>query len=168
MNLTNTKIQTKEDVALAKSLVEQSFSETDDAGLDEWLDFDEMLAEIERDRGLGLIATDKGKPVGMIYAQQESPINGKEGKEKWVVIVASVVPEATGKGIGGQLLTRLEEEVVKLGGVKMFIFTNKGDDQVIHFYQKNGYEDAGWVKDYQYGEGNSAVFLLKYLDKGKK
>ncbi len=45
----------------------------------------------------------------------------------------------------------------------MFTFTNKEDERVINFYRKNGYEDAGWVKDYQYGKNNSAVFLLKYL-----
>ncbi len=45
----------------------------------------------------------------------------------------------------------------------MFIFTNKDDDQVVNFYKKCGYKDAGWIKDYQYGKGNSAVFLLKHL-----
>ena len=45
----------------------------------------------------------------------------------------------------------------------MFVFTNKEDKKVINFYKKNGYKDAGWVKDYQYGKNNSAIFLLKYI-----
>lgn len=45
----------------------------------------------------------------------------------------------------------------------MFVYTNKDDEQVINFYKKNNYEDAGYIKDYQYGKNNSAAFLLKYL-----
>ena len=45
----------------------------------------------------------------------------------------------------------------------MFTYTNKTDEKVINFYRKNGYEDAGWIKDYQYGKDNSAAFLLKSL-----
>ncbi len=162
MNISYAK--TSSDLERAKKIAESSFSVTPDSQLSEWFSFSEMEKEINRGRGLCLIASDeKDIPVGMIYAQQESPINGKEGTEKWVVIIASVVPEETGRGIATKLLSKLEEEVKQRGGVKMFIFTNKDDDRVIRFYKKCGYEDAGWIKDYQYGKGNSAVFLLKHL-----
>lgn len=163
MNLQITEVLTADQIKIAEQVAEDSFSTTPDATLDEWLSFPEMLAQINQSRGLCLLAYEKDKPVGMIYAQQESPVNGKEGLEKWVVIIAAVTPEATGKGIGQELLSKMEMEVKNRGGVKMFIFTNKDDERVINFYKKNGYEDAGWIKDYQYGKGNSAVFLMKYL-----
>ena len=141
-----------------------AFSETPDSTLDEWFSLSYMKAMIQEQRGLCLLAiSPEGKGAGIIYAQQENPINGKEGIEKWVIIIAGVDPEFTDQGIGSDLLEELEKQAKARGIKKMFTFTNKGDDKVIHFYHKNGYEDAGWVKDYQYGTDNSAVFLLKYL-----
>lgn len=141
-----------------------SFSETPDDSLEEWFSFSYMREMINQKRGFGIKAeTGEGETAGIIYAQQENPINGREGEEKWVILIAAIVPEHTGKGIGSLLLTELEKLAQKQNVKKMFTFTNKDDDQVINFYKKNGYEDAGWVKDYQYGENNSAVFLLKYL-----
>lgn len=123
-----------------------------------------MIEYIQQGRGMCLKAiTDENEVVGMIYAQQENPINGKEGLDKWVIVIAAVKAGVTGNGIGSGLLKAMEEYVKKQCASKMFVYTNKDDEKVINFYQKNGYEDAGWIRDYQYGKGNSAVFLLKYL-----
>ncbi len=152
------------ELTTARQIAEKAFSTTPDASLDDWFSFPEMEKYLIEKRGKCLIAVDDSqKPLGMIYAQQENPINGPEGLDKWVIILAAVVPEATGKKIGEQLLQQLEKTVKDTGATKMFVFTNKDDDRVIHFYQKNGYENAGWIRDYQYGKGNSAIFLLKYL-----
>lgn len=157
-------ISLSEDFSAIRSVAEASFSVTPDSSLDEWFSFDEMQNAIKLGRGACIKALDNsGKTVGMIYAQQENPINGKEGLDKWVVVIAAVNPDQTGTGVGSGLLQAMEEHAKKQGASKMFVYTNKDDDKVVHFYQKNGYEDAGWIKDYQYGQGNSAVFLLKYL-----
>lgn len=149
-----------------KGVANQAFSTTPDGSLEDWFSFGEMVKTINENRGLCLKASDdSGQIMGMIHAQQESPINGKESLEKWVIIIAAVIPEFTSKSIGSKLLQKLEEETRKRGVNKMFVFTNKDDDKVINFYRKNGYEDAGWIKDYQYGVGNSAVFLLKYINR---
>jgi ribosomal protein S18 acetylase RimI-like enzyme len=137
---------------------------TPDSSLEEWFSFDEMVKMIESGRGLAVkCESDEGEVVGMTYAQQESPINGKEGLEKWVIVIAAVKPDVTGGGVGSALLKELERQVKARGAVKMFTYTNKDDEKVVNFYRKNGYEDAGWIRDYQYGRDNSAVFLLKYL-----
>jgi ribosomal protein S18 acetylase RimI-like enzyme len=123
-----------------------------------------MQKVIEERRGICIKATDDlGQIVGMVYAQQENPINGKEGLEKWVIVIAAVKPDQTGSGVGTGLLKAIEEHAKNRGATKMFVYTNKDDEEVVHFYQKNNYEDAGWIKNYQYGKDNSAVFLLKYL-----
>jgi ribosomal protein S18 acetylase RimI-like enzyme len=80
-----------------------------------------------------------------------------------VIVLLGVDPKFIGKGIGSFLLKELEKELKDRKIKKLFTFTNKSDEEVIHFYRKNGFHDAGWIKDYQYGKDNSAVFLLKYL-----
>jgi ribosomal protein S18 acetylase RimI-like enzyme len=99
----------------------------------------------------------------MIYAQQENPINGKEGTEKWVIVILAVDPNTKGQGIGSELLHAIEAESAKSGATKLFVYTNKGDEDVVGFYKRNGFGDAGWVRDYQHGKDNDAVFLLKHL-----
>lgn len=160
-----TKAIFPQDLETIQEVAQRAFSSTPDSSLSEWFSFESMQEYIKNGRGLCLKAVNENnKIVGMMYAQQESPINGKEGLEKWVVILAAVTPEASGSGIGAYLLKEMETQAIERGAVKMFVYTNKDDERVIHFYQKNGYEDAGWIRDYQYGKGNSAVFLLKYLD----
>jgi ribosomal protein S18 acetylase RimI-like enzyme len=152
------------DLSLVRAVAEASFSATPDSSLDEWFSFVEMEKAIKSERGACIKAIDDaGQVVGMIYAQQENPINGKEGLDKWVIVIAAVNPGQTGGGVGTGLLKAMEDHAKQRGVSKMFVYTNKDDEKVVHFYQKNGYEDAGWIRDYQYGQGNSAVFLLKYL-----
>lgn len=145
-------------------LVSSSFSSTSDSSIKEWFSFSEMEKMIVQKRGVCIKAIDdKDKLVGAIYAQQESTINGKEGVEKWVILLTAIHPDFTGKKIGSGLLKAIEKSAKKMKVKKLFVFTNKGDKKVINFYKKNNYKDAGWIKDYQYGQNNSAVFLLKYL-----
>lgn len=153
-----------EDLIDLQHVAVQAFSTTSDASLAQWFSFEEMVSLIDRRLGVCLKAVDEdNRIIGMTFAQQESPINGQESKEKWVIILAAVAPDYAGQGVGSALLKALEEHVVKTGAVKLFVYTNKDDEKVINFYRRNGYEDAGWIKDYQYGQGNSAIWLLKYL-----
>ncbi len=157
------RFSTNQNIAPLKALAEKAFGSTGDANLDEWFSFDEMKRAIKSGSGVCVVATQNQKIVGLAFAQQESPVNAKEGKEKWVIILTAVDPLCAGSGIGTQLLVELEKQALAKGAQKIFVFTNKDDGQVVNFYHKNGYADAGWVKDYQYGIDNSAVFLLKYL-----
>lgn len=156
-------IDLNQDFDLVKSVAKKAFAATPDSNLDEWIDFEEMKKLILDNRGICLKAIDNDEVIGMTFSQQESPVNGNESKEKWVIIIAAVDPDFSGKGIGTELLKGLEIELIKRNVKKLFVYTNKEDETVINFYKKNGYEDAGWIRDYQYGKGNSAVFLLKYL-----
>lgn len=142
----------------------KAFQSSADPDVAEWFSFKEMKTATETQRGICVKAVSgEGNLLGFVYSQQESPINGKEGLEKWVIIIMAVDPNMTGQGVGTLLLKEIEKQAIDKGALKMFVYTNKGDDKVVSFYQKNGYSDAGWVKDYQYGSNNSAVFLLKYL-----
>ncbi len=153
-----------EDTAALRHVAEAAFGHGPDADLDEWFSFEEMSKAIKAGRGACMKALDSsGQLQGFTYAQPENPINGREGLDKWVIVLAAVKPEAEGHGIGGQLLAGIEQQASSKGASKMFVYTNAGDERVINFYHENGYQDAGYVRDYQHGEGNSAVFLLKQL-----
>jgi len=153
-----------DDFDTVKKVVQSAFSSTSDSSLSEWLSFSEMEKMIIQKRGMCIKAVDsRNNIIGSIYAQQENPINGREGLEKWVIVALAVNPNDSGKGIGSGLIKAMEQYAKKHGAIKMFAYTNKEDDRVVHFYKNNGYQDAGWIKDYQYGKDNSAIFLLKYL-----
>jgi ribosomal protein S18 acetylase RimI-like enzyme len=153
-----------EDLDALRKATEAAFASTPDASLDQWFSFGYMQEQIKQARGVCIKAVDEqGNIVGVMYAQQESPINGPEGTEKWVINLSAVIPELAGRGIGSALLQATEQQARDFGAKKMFVFTNKGDEQVVRFYEKCHYEYAGWIKDYQYGDDNAAVFLLKYL-----
>jgi len=157
-------IEIPTDLDSIKQTAEKAFSATPDANLEKWFSFPEMEQMIKQKRGICIKAIDEtGEIVGMIYAQQENPINGQEGLEKWVINIIAVNPNVSGKGIGSGLLSAIENTAKERGCIKMFVYTNKNDKDINNFYKKNSYEDAGWIRDYQYGENNSAVFLLKYL-----
>lgn len=160
------KVALENDLEQLRKVSEEAFSSSSDASLDRWFSFPEMVKAIGEGRGIAVKAvSDDNRLVGLIYAQQESPINGPEGLEKWVIVLTAVDPEYSGHGIGSSLLNQIENQARQRGARKMFVYTNIGDERVIDFYKKNGYQDAGWIKDYQYGKDNSAVFLLKYLDR---
>lgn len=146
-----------------RSIAERAFGKTSDANISEWFSFDEMAAQIRANRGACVVILNNGRTIGFVYTQQESPINGLEGEEKWVIVIMAIEPEFAGQGAGSLLLEATEQIARGRSATKMFVYTNEDDEKVIHFYAKNGYQNAGRINDYQYGYGNSAVFLLKHL-----
>ncbi len=157
-----TLIDIVKDIEQLKLVVEKAFSDTPDSNLSDWFSFEEMTVSISNNRGVGLKAiNENNRIVGIIHAHAENPIYAKEGTEKWVITNVAVVPEVAGQGVGSQLISAIESECKKRRVKKLFVHTNKGDDKVIHFYQKNGFQDASWVKDYYYA--GDAVFFIKYL-----
>ena len=147
-----------------ENIASKAFSGSEDSDISEWFSFEEMLNSIKIGRGVCLSCfTKDGGTVGFIYAQQENPINGREGVEKWVIIITAVDPSVSRSGIGTMLLDGIEKIARTRKVCKMFVSTNQNDNGVIGFYHKNGYSDAGYIRDYQHGKDNSAIFLLKYL-----
>ena len=155
------RINLKKDLQAIEIVVEKGFSDTPDAKLSDWYSFSEMTSSIEKGSGMCLKCVEDGKTIGIVHAQEENPINGREGREKWVITCIAVMPESKGKGIGSRLLRAIEAEAKKHGTIKLFVHTNKNDERVIKFYLKNGYKTAGTVNNYYYD--GSAIFLLKFL-----
>jgi ribosomal protein S18 acetylase RimI-like enzyme len=122
-----------------------------------------MVKNLQMGRSACFFAVENNKISALVYAQTESPINGKEGTEKWILNLLAVLPECQGRGIGKKLVTKVEEIAKKKGAKKIFVTTNELDRPVQLFYERLGYKFAGRVQDYQYGLNNSALFFLKQL-----
>lgn len=78
----------------------------------------------------------------------------------WLYVELLVVPEAArGRGLGGALMSRAEEEALRLGcrGVWVDCF-----GPMRGFYEKAGYAAFGTIPDHP--DGVDRVFLVKRLD----
>ena len=80
---------------------------------------------------LFFIALDKDKVVGTIMA-------GYDGHRGWIYSLA-VIPEIRRANIGTKLVKHAENELKKLGCVKINLQIFKDNESVKKFYLKNGY-----------------------------
>ncbi len=83
------------------------------------------------DDSLFFIAMENGKIVGTIMA-------GYDGHRGWIYSLA-VIPEKRKANIGTKLLKHTENELKKLGCVKINLQIFKNNEIVKEFYLKNGY-----------------------------
>ena len=78
--MTTKVINLDTDIREVERIARNAFGDTKDSDLDEWFSFEEMERTIKESRGVCCKAVDDhGTIVGMIYAQQENPINAQEG-----------------------------------------------------------------------------------------
>lgn len=79
---------------------------------------------------------------------------------KWVFVeLLAVAEEGRGKGIGGQLMTRIEEEA-RLRGMDG-IWLDTFSFQAPEFYRRLGYSEFGRIDDYP--ENEARLFFVKRL-----
>ena len=88
--------------------------------------------KLEVNDKLFFVAIENSKIVGTIMA-------GYDGHRGWIYSMA-VIPEKRKENIGTQLLLHAENELKKLGCVKINLQINKYNKMVKEFYLKNGYE----------------------------
>lgn len=81
---------------------------------------------------LFFIAMENGKIVGTIMA-------GYDGHRGWIYSLA-VIPEKRKSNVGTKLLKHTENELKKLGCVKINLQIYKNNEIVKEFYLKNGYD----------------------------
>jgi ribosomal protein S18 acetylase RimI-like enzyme len=76
----------------------------------------------------------------------------------------AVDPEKQGKGYGRKLLERVEDDIEKLGGQKIFVETSSRQQYLPtrKFYRARGYQEEAQLKDF-YGWGDHKVIFSKTL-----
>jgi ribosomal protein S18 acetylase RimI-like enzyme len=85
-------------------------------------------------------------------------------KSRFDLYWIAVDPEWQGKGYGRKLLERVEEDIEKLGGQKIFIETSSRRQYIPtrQFYKDRGYDEEARLKDF-YSWGDDKVTFSKTL-----
>lgn len=167
----NFKINSDPNKVELHNLFERSFAEilNDDTGyftdelnqdkLSEWFDFDEMIKSLPNGK-LVEVRDKTNQLIGAGFIAKQNPINWPDGHKAELFIIG-VLPGHEKLGIGSQILQKCEEQAKLLGAEKILINAHSMQPQLHHFYQKNGYEIIGTLKNY-YANGD-AIFFSKNL-----
>jgi len=73
-----------------------------------------------------------------------------------------VLPEARGRGVGAELLRRMEDSARAAAAETIWLHVNAENDAAIRLYERHGYQARGRSAGY-YGRGTAALIYLKAL-----
>ena len=76
-----------------------------------------------------------------------------------------VLPEHRKRGLGAELLRRLEESAVEAGAGLIWLHVDAENDAAIRLYRAAGYQRSGRQEHY-YGRYRAAEVYMKTLDTG--
>lgn len=88
--------------------------------------------KIAMDDGLFFVALSGDSVVGTVMA-------GYDGHRGWIYSLA-VLPEYRRRGIASKLLNHAESRLAELGCVKINLQVQSGNEQVVGFYERHGYQ----------------------------
>jgi drug/metabolite transporter (DMT)-like permease/GNAT superfamily N-acetyltransferase len=113
---------------------------------------DTVASEYEPPAGTFLVAYDDGRPIGCGGIRS---LGGGTAEVKRMY----VVPEARGRGVGAQLLSRLEREARRLGYDRLRLDTAEPLSEAQALYRRAGYRE---IADYN-GNGAASAWFEKDL-----
>jgi ribosomal protein S18 acetylase RimI-like enzyme len=130
-----------------------------DAAIDEWYDTDSLGEDIDAETQLLAVAVEDGTLRGI--AQSEH-VEGREniGYIDWL----HVEPDARGRGIGAQLLARVEQELLEQGVERLEGRVLTENDAGIEFYTEQGFSVAGERTVTIEGESFTERIYTAFLD----
>ena len=73
-----------------------------------------------------------------------------------------VAPERRGRGVGGELLRRMEGSARKAGVRAMGLHVDEGNGDAIRLYESHGYDCVGKAEDY-YARGRAGLMYSKTI-----
>jgi ribosomal protein S18 acetylase RimI-like enzyme len=122
---------------------------------------DAALARAEGNTYEALIAVDgdSDRPIGYACFGQ-TPMTETTFDLYWLVVAA----DARGRGIGGELMTAVEDFLRERGARRIRVETSslEGSGGAARFYAKSGYTRAGIIPDF-YRAGDDLLTFLKVL-----
>lgn len=98
-------------------------------------DLPDLLRFVERNPGLFLVAERDGEIVGTV-------MGADDGRRGWVYHLA-VEPRLQGRGIGRRLMAEVEARLAARGVPKVNLHVAEGNERVVGFYRRLGYEPGG-------------------------
>jgi [ribosomal protein S18]-alanine N-acetyltransferase len=110
-----------------------------------------------------LVPDDTGKDrtiAGFVIVQLEGATDQRYG----YVVTLDVAPELRGMGLGGQLLTRAEQQVRAAGVRRMGLHVAVDNDAAIRFYERLGYACVGVAKRfYREAELDGLIYIKELV-----
>ncbi len=82
-----------------------------------------------------------------------------KNKESWILGLGIVV-DFRGKGMGKELMSRMEKELIILGCNKASASVGDKNNIVLNFYKSMGYINSGLLKNF-YGMGMTRIKMIK-------
>ena len=104
------------------------------------------------------IAEEDGRLAGFAIVQWERVA----GEGIAYLQTIEVMPEARGRGVGAELLTRSEEAARAAGAARIWLHVDEENTGAIRMYQRHGYVFEGRQEDY-YPHGRGALIAVKVL-----
>jgi len=124
--------------------------------------------------GRGLMRQLTGQSNGATWIAEEERMCGF-GIVEWTrdeagvaayIQTLEVVHEARGRGVGGELLRRMEDSAKAAAAEEIRLHVNAENRAAIRLYERYGYEERGRAAGY-YGRGTTALIYGKALRAGK-
>ena len=120
---------------------------------------DDYHAESHAEGHVCVTAVDAGKPIGFAYFGP-APMTLGTWELWWIVVKKDV----QARGLGGEMLKYVEDEVRRREGRVLFIDTSSQPlyEPTLRFYLKHGYEKHAVLKDF-YAAGDSKIVFRKAM-----
>lgn len=107
-----------------------------------------MRAWLGSGRMYGFIAEQDGMKVGcVIYGRGRDEAHADWGE----IVSLYLLPEAMGKGLGGQLLTEALSALKKDGYDRVYLWAIEGNGRAEHFYRRHGFRQTDDRVHYKIG-----------------
>jgi ribosomal protein S18 acetylase RimI-like enzyme len=136
----------------------QNFNEDNDQEFREWFGIDYLKDYLKFSHVI--LAKEGKRIVGGAIVGMQNPLSYPDGK-KYELFILGTLPSYRNKGIGRQLVEKVEY-IAKISGAKRIILnTHELMRDTQKFYKDLGYIQIGILKEY-YGNGGAA-FLMKTL-----
>ncbi len=102
---------------------------------------------------------DEGNAAG--FAVVEWRHAGRDGRAGYIATI-EVLPEQRRRGVGGELLLKVEESARAAGASLIWLHVDARNEAAHKLYDRHGYSEAGTAEDF-YGPGCGARILMKAL-----
>jgi ribosomal protein S18 acetylase RimI-like enzyme len=104
------------------------------------------------------IAEEEGRMTGFAIAEW----TWRAGEGAAYIQTIEVTPEERGRGIGNQLLSRIEDSARAAGSASIWLHVATENMVAVRLYETNGYVFEGRMESY-YGSGRAALVFSKPL-----
>lgn len=105
------------------------------------------------------IAEEDGQMAGFAIIEWD----GEKGAALGYVQTIEVLPAWRGRGVGRELLVRVEDSARTAGAKAIWLHVDAANSGAIRLYEANGYASKGREENY-YSRGRDALVYLKLLD----